>query len=114
MKTLFLLCCFLLAACPLPTPVPPPVPDVIEDGGARFEAAPELGDSAAVEAGDGIDDDCGRAWVRISVLSCVVTAPTTGTWLQACRRARAHAIDMHTKCVEKATNCPVVNGCLSR
>jgi len=78
-------------SCP-PRPVPTPPQDA---GDVPFQGGP-----------------CEAAQANMSKLGCVPNAPgDAGTWLDVCKNAREHAIDLHTSCRTKALGCGDVTAC---
>lgn len=92
----------VLAGCIPPAP-PAPGPDVpppTDAGPPEPDAAPPV----AITCQDG--------WNRLQALSCAVTTPRTGSWIDACANAQAHAINMNLACVILAADCAEARRCL--
>jgi hypothetical protein len=85
-----------LTACHI-TPGPAPVP-------------PDASDSGALPAWNAADV-CASAFARMAALSCDPFSPDSGTWIDACRNARAHGNKFGTACVQSKTAKADIAGC---
>lgn len=48
---------------------------------------------------------CQAAYEQARTLGCPPAPPARGTWVDACKNAAAHGIDLHTACRREAKSC---------
>jgi len=104
MKLPFATLCCLMIITPLGCPPTPSAPD----SGPPAPEGGVFGDARQSDAQPPPATPCDGAWQRMSALGC---APDSGTWLDACKNAALHSIDMHTACRIKAATCADVQQC---